>query len=286
MATVKYDALVAKVRDWSNKPEASTLPDSVIEDCLDYSADEAYRLLRIPPLENTATYTVTSFDNPFADTLSTKAYTVIPIPTDLTQFIYIRTKTEPNQEAVVFNEYTDERTFFDNNAHKYSRYNWIRKGNDIFLHPQLTPGTVLEIHYYRRLPALDTQYSVVPANYEVGIADANQTYLDPSDITNGTPLYVTSTAAYANIADVPAGESYTTKYFIGKEVGNWLRDNNERLLIWGALSNLGSYLNDDIMEKRYFTKFNLDVQSLNMEEKKRRALGGNVQMNFSANDLI
>ena len=286
MATVKYDALVAKVRDWSNKPEEATVPTSVIEDCLDYSADEAYRNLRIPPLENTVTYTVTSFDNPTVDSTAVAAYTVIPIPTDLTQFIFIRTQSDGRIASKVFHEHTDERSFFDLYSHKYSRYNWIRKGNDVYLHPQLKEGEVLEIHYYRRLPALDTTYSVVPVNYEMGIADADQLYLDPSNSTDGTPLYVTSTAAYATIAEVPSGTSYTTKYFVGREVANWLRDNNERLLIWGALGNLGSYLNDQVMEQRYTARFIADIASLNKEEKFRRASGGNVQMNFNSDDLI
>jgi len=286
MPTAKYDALAAKVRDWSNKPEQATVPDSVIEDCLDYSADEAYRNLRIPPLEFTATYTITEFDNPTTDNLNVSAYSVIPIPSDLTQFIYLRTQSVGSEASKVFHEITDERSFFDIYSSKYSRNNWIKKGNDIYIHPQLAIGTVLEIHYYRRLPALDTKYNVVPANYEVGIADGNQTYLEASVINVGTPLYVTSTAAYAAIGAVPAGTAYTTKYFLGKEVGNWLRDNNERLLIWGALGNLGSYLNDQTMEQRYTTRFVADIQSLNKEEKMRRATGGNVQTNFNSNDLI
>lgn len=282
----KYDALVAKVRDWSNKPEQATVPDSVIQDCLDYSTDEAYRNLRIPPLENTVLYTVTSYDNPITDTYTSQAFTVIPVPTDLTQFVYIRTKEEDSVASKVFDEKTDERTFFNIYAHKYSRNNWMRKGNDIYIHPQLPIGTVLEIHYYRRLPALNTLYSVVPANYEMGVADNSQYYLSSSNITNGIPLYVTSTAAYASIAAVPSGVSYVTKYFIGKEVPNWLRDNNERLIIWGALGNLGSYLNDEKMEQRYTTRFVADIASLNKEEKFRRASGGNVQINFNSNDLI
>ena len=63
MPTPRYDALVDKVRDWSNKPEVNTIPNSVIQDCLGYSADECYRTLRIPPLEATVTYTVESTDN-------------------------------------------------------------------------------------------------------------------------------------------------------------------------------------------------------------------------------
>jgi hypothetical protein len=286
MPTAKYDALVAKVRDWSNKPEQATVPDSVIADCLDYSADEAYRNLRIPPLEFTVTYTITSFDNPTTDTLNVAAYSTIPIPTDLTQFIYLRTQATGSEVSKVFHEITDERTFFDIYSTKYSRNNWIKKGNSLYIHPQLAEGTILELHYYRRLPDLNTQYSVVPANYEVGISDANQTYLDVSVINVGTPLYVTSTAAYATIGAVPAGTAYTTKYFLGKEVSNWLRDNNERLLMWGALGNLGSYLNDQTMEQRYTGRFVTDIQSLNKEEKIRRATGGNVQMNFNSNDLI
>lgn len=283
----KYDALVAKVRDWSNKPEEATVPTSVIQDCLDYSTDEAYRNLRIPPLEFTTEYTITSFDNPVGDTYTAQAYTVIPIPADLTQFIYIRTiEQAPGVASKVFHEHTDERTFFDMYAHKYSRNNWIRKGNDIYLHPQLPVGTQVEIHYYRRLPALNTAYSVVPANYEMGVADASQYYLDVSNSTLGIPLYVTATAAYSTIAQVPSGVSYVTKYFLGKEVPNWLRDNNERLIVWGALANLGSYLNDQVMEQRYMTKFITDIASLNKEEKFRRASGGNVQISFNSNDLI
>ena len=67
MATPRFDALVAKVRDWSNKPEVNTIPDSVIQSCLSYAADEAYRLLRIPPLEETGKVVVDglkSVDNP------------------------------------------------------------------------------------------------------------------------------------------------------------------------------------------------------------------------------
>jgi hypothetical protein len=284
----KYDALVAKVRDWSNRPEEATVPTAVIQDCLNYSADEIYRTLRIPPLENTALYTITSFDNPIGDTYTAQAYTVIPVPTDLIQFVYIRTKEETNIASKVFHEKTDERTFFDIYAFKYNRNNWMRKGNEIFIHPQLKEGTVLEIHYYRRLPGLDTLYSVIPANYEMGIADNAQTYLSSSTSLLGTPLYVTATAAYASLADKPSSDTGTpvTKYFIGKEVGNWLRDNNERLLVWGALGNLGSYLSDEKMEQRYTSRFISDIASLNKEEKFRRASGGNVQMNFNSNDLI
>jgi len=87
MATPRFDALVSKVRDWSNKPEINTIPDSVIQDCLSYGADECYRQLRIPPLETTVLYTVAAGDNEGENSLGLpygNAYTAFAIPEDLT----------------------------------------------------------------------------------------------------------------------------------------------------------------------------------------------------------
>jgi len=286
MAAAKYDALVAKVRDWANKPLEASIPTSVIQDCLNYSADEIYRTLRIPPLEKTVTYTITSTDNAGAVANDFNKYTTIPIPKDLIRFIYIRQAPDTQKQSIVFNEYTDERTFFDANSFKYSRYNWIRKGDNLYIHPMLPEGTILELHYYRRLAPLDASYLVISNNYVVGTSDSQQPYLDVSTSLLGTPLYVTSTACYNNIADIPSGASYTTKYFTGKEVPHWLKDNNERLLLWGAMFNLGAYLQDDVMEARYNKKFVDNIASLNQEEKMRRALGGNVQVTFNSQAMI
>jgi hypothetical protein len=282
----KYDALVTKVRDWANKPLEATIPTSVIQDCLDYSADEIYRTLRIPPLEKTVTYTITSLDNAGSVTTDENKYSIIPIPEDLIQFVYIRQAPSTNKESIVFQEYTDERTFFDSYSDKYSRYNWVRRGNNICIHPQLEEGQIIEIHYYRRLAPLNATYLVIKENYEMGTSDALQPFFDVSNSTLGTPLYVTSTAAYNNVADVPAGQSYVTKYFTGKEVQNWLKENNERLLLWGALFNVGAYLQDDAMMVKYNKMFLDTLANLNKEEKYRRALGGNVQTNFNSRGLI
>lgn len=303
MATPRYDALVAKVRDWSNKPEVNTIPDSVIQDCLRYSADECYRLLRIPPLEEVLTYTVTADDNAGENSMGLpygNAYTSFSIPEDLTQFIYIRTlaqentgtaySTFPSNVSKVFNEVTDKRTFFDLYGEKYSVYNWMWMGDKIFIHPQLAVGAEVEIHYYKRLPALNALYSVIPINYVIGLSDANQPYLSLVQ-SGGTNLYFSTlngvTKCFATNAEAAAyATPVTTKMYEGKEVDNWLRDENERLLIWGALYNLGAYLFDETMEKRYAMKFMDNVESLNKEEKWRRSLGGNVQINFNTNGLI
>jgi hypothetical protein len=289
MATPLYDALVAKVRDWSNKPEVNTIPTSVIQDCLKYSADECYRLLRIPPLEETVIYTVSAGDNTGAqnDVLS---YTSFPIPEDLTQFIYLRTLESETNESIVFDEITDKRTFFNQYAETYGSNYWMWQDGKLFVKSQLPVGTQLEIHYYKRLPSLNALYSVIPVNYIISLSDANQPYLTLV-VSGGTNLYFSTassvTRCFSSYAEAEAyNPTVTTKMYTGNEVSNWLRDQNERLLIWGGLYNLGAYLVDDVMEKRYQAKFLDNIGSLNKEEKWRRSLGGNVQMNFNTGGLI
>jgi hypothetical protein len=258
MATPKFDALVAKVRDWANKPEINTITDSVIQDCLAYSGDECYRKLRIPPLEYTVRYVVTADDNSGENSLGLpygNAYTSFSIPEDLTQFNYIRTiaqentgtaySTFPSNVSKVFNEITDKRTFFDLYSEKYSVYNWMWQDGKIFIHPQLAVGAIVEINYYRRLSALNALYTVLPINYLIGLTDAQQPYLELVT-SGGTNLYFSTsggiTKCFGTLAEATAyNPTVTTKMYIGREVSNWLRDSNERLLVWGALQNLGSY---------------------------------------------
>ena len=299
MTTPKFNMLVSKVRDYSNKPEVNTVPDAIIRDCLKYAADECYRVLRIPPLENTTTYTIEASDNEGENSLGLpygNAFTTVYTPDDLTQFIYIRTLAESNQTnpystfpsniSKVFHEITDARTFFDAYSEKYSVYNWMWKGDKLFIHPQLGVGANLEIHYYRRLPALDATYDVVPYNYLTALPDADQAYLTLTGVNTDTPLYFALGIPYATSAEAATHGAVTTKYYVGKEVDNWLRDQNERLLIWGALQYLGAYLFDDKMEARYEKRFQENMFSLNKEEKWRRASGGNVQVNFNSGGLI
>jgi hypothetical protein len=309
MPTPKFDAIVNKTRDYINKPDAATVPDSIIKDSLKYAADECYRLLRIPPLEYTVTYTVTAEDNSGENSLGLpygNAYTSFVIPNNLITFNYIRTLAESNAEtpystfpsniSKVFNEITDKRTFFDAYSEKYSVYNWMWSDNKIFIHPQLAVGATIEINYYRRLPDLDALFAVIPVNYLTGLSDANQPYLSLTGVITDTPLYFAGTGVnlrvFVTLAEATAYgltqpiTTVTTKYYIGKEVPNWLRDENERLLIWGAVYNMGGYLFDDKMEARYGKKFMDVVESLNKEEKWRRASGGNVQMNFNGGGLI
>ena len=308
MATPRYDALVAKTRSWSNKPEANTISDSIIQDCLRYSADECYRVLRIPPLETTVVYTITAVNNIGEASVGTSfgnAYTSLEIPVDLTQFVYIRTVAKegaqstnssvPSNISRVFNEIIDARTFFDAYSEKNSAYNWMWMDNKILIHPQLAVDAELEIHYYRRLPSLDSTYNVVPTNWVLGLSDELQPYLEVGT-SEDTPLFFAGTgltekafvtseeaALYGTSIGLP---TVTTKFWTGREVSNWLRDSNERLLLWGSLQYLGGFLFDDKMSVKYAGLFENNLASLNTEEKRRRTLGGNVRMSFNGGGLI
>ena len=170
-----YANFTALVRDWSNK-DSSVLSDTRIQDCLRYAADKCYRNLRVAALENTITYNSTALE-----AATTAANTFLPsqtdltLPTDLIEFIQIREIDSAGRTCRVFNEKTDLRTFNDWSALKTSYIGYFsRQGNTLLLAPgfgqanSLSTADKIELHYYRRLPALNAAYDVTPANYAAG----------------------------------------------------------------------------------------------------------------------
>jgi hypothetical protein len=290
MSTPQFDALKVKVRDWSNRREIATVPDSIIEDCLQYGMDDIYRDLRIPQLEYTVQFTVTSANN-----ITGQNYSTFDVPEDLTEFIYLR-HVDPVNEAGshMYNQVNDVRTFLDPYAEQYNWNRYVWKDFKFLVRPQLKVGDIVELHYYRRLGQLDALYSVIPVNWSADYADASQPLLDLV-VSGGTTMYEvlggTTDAIFATSDEADAyaltnGGSVSSVMFTGKEAWNWLRDANERVCIYAALRHIGSYLNDDQMEKRYQEHTEKIVASLNREEKYRRAKGGNVQMNVNTGGLI
>jgi len=151
MATPRFDALVAKVRDWSNKPEVATIPDSVIQDCLNYSADFCYQKLRTPQLEHTENHTVISGDN----INTSKPYTQFAVPTSLIEFLSIRC-VSPTNNNYRFVETLDKKGFFEQYKPLDNTYSWMWRDEYIYIYPQLPVGTVIESTFYRKLGALDS----------------------------------------------------------------------------------------------------------------------------------
>ena len=288
-----YANFTALVRDWSNK-DSSVLSDTRIQDCLRYAADKCYRNLRVAALENTITYNSTALE-----AATTAANTFLPsqtdltLPTDLIEFIQIREIDSAGRTCRVFNEKTDLRTFNDWSALKTSYIGYFsRQGNTLLLAPgfgqanSLSTADKIELHYYRRLPALNAVYDVTPANYAAGFLTQDNAAAVSLFFVNGDTNTAYATQAEATTAaGGNQGNTNNAKYK-GNEAANWLRDENERVLLMGALAEVFYYLQDDDQGVKYKKLFDQEIFELNDEDSKRNAAGGNVQVNFSGRGLI
>ena len=287
-----YANFTALVRDWSNK-DSSVLSDTRIQDCLRYAADKCYRNLRVAALENTITYNSTALE-----AATTAANTFLPsqtdltLPTDLIEFIQIREIDSAGRTCRVFNEKTDLRTFNDWSALKTSYIGYFsRQGNTLLLAPgfgqanSLSTADKIELHYYRRLPALNALYDVTPANYAAGFLTQDNAAAVSLFFVNGDTNTAYATQSEATAADTGNAGTNNAKYR-GNEAAKWLRDENERVLLMGALAEVFYYLQDDDQGVKYKKLFDQEIFELNDEDSKRNAAGGNVQVNFSGRGLI
>ena len=286
-----YTELVALVRNWSNRDE-EVVSDDIIKDSLRYAADKAYRNLRVPPLENVATYSKTELEA--ATTTNTQllaSKTEIKVPFDLIEIIQIKELDSAGGVTRVFNEKLDVRTFNDPTAEKYLANNYFtRERNLIFLTPGFgenafgNTSNSVELLYYRRLPSLDAKYAVTTLNYKAGFltTSGGTTALH---FVNGDTTNAYATATEATAADTGSAGTNSANY-IGTEVPNWLRDQNERILLYGALVEVFAFVQDDQQAAKYKLMFDNEINELNSEDRKRNSSGGNVQINFNGRGLI
>ena len=306
--TPSYTALIGKVRDWANR-DSETLPDSIIKDAIRYGADNVYRELRVPPLEAVATYTIDS---------TTAGTDTLNIPEDLSEFISLRRLDSGDRyqgagfqanQSITYDQKADYRTFRDIDADQYNYYRWTRRENQIIVNPRLQEGEMYELYYYRRLPAMNATYAVIPTNFDnnllvdlgatapsatapitltfgsrtVNYTEGTQLFFliaDTADAATFDPMPGTDTALTAAPATIPNDMQVVSRYFFGEEPPNWLRDEQEKLIIWATLVHVFDYLGESEMMQKYLAKATADIQQLNTEEGKRRASGGNVQQNF------
>ena len=249
MATPKYDRLIRRILDWSNRdidvfgvtdPGMGLFTDMNSErlgDFIRYAADKSYRKLRIPPMERTFTATFTSaLDDDGNETQENILGSFLPVPPDLIEFIHIRAvDVFGTGNSIVYNNKADTRTFHDFVSEKYDpRYSWTRQSNRILLppFPGVEPDRMYEVFYYGRFAEPGTEY------VEMG------------------------------------------------EVRNWFVDENERILLYGALGEAFTYLGEDDMAGKYLQLWSTEIDELNQEEATRHASGGNVQMNFDGRGMI
>ena len=182
----------------------------------------------------------------------------------------------------------------------------------------------IELYYYGRLPALNATYEVNATNFNtlafnmtealtaLPTAGSDNAFLmklaDGADPVEGegtlfireyqpnssapagsTPFVV----AFDSIDQRNAAEDFigfgsldTTARFVGLETPNWLRDENERILLMGALAECFFYLQENDEAQKYAALFASEIAELNNEDVMRNASGGNVQVNFNGRGLI
>ena len=88
-----FAELTTRTRDWLNR-DTTSISDAVLQDCIRWAADDAYRTLRIPPLESVALYTTEGTGARQWQSEPNIGYmtsTSVPVPNDLIEVIKIRT---------------------------------------------------------------------------------------------------------------------------------------------------------------------------------------------------
>ena len=294
-----YEALRNKVVDWSNRdadifgrtPEAQ---NALLGDFLRYAADKCYRHLRVPSLEFSRIFTVDEAD--FVENPANLGYetVIIPVPHELIEVIHIRNKTQ----QYVYDEKIDMRTYFQRDANKVSSNFWTRQGNNFLVTGRIACDDEIEIHYYRRLPALDAIYSVVAATYNIDpllfTESPNQLNLPHAiDDAGNYGTFATDVlwfrGADREMAMDTSVEAHsgsvafdTPVRLVGGEISHWLRDENERILLFGALAELFAYVGEEDMLGKYIAIFQQEIEELNNEERRRITLGGNVKINYNS----
>ena len=255
MAT--YEQLVDMVLDWSNR-DKEVLSRANILTFMDFAADNIYRQLRIPPLE----YVRTSVIGNVGDSENR-----LTIPSDAIEFIQLRRKDSNSLTGwEVYADKPDIRSFYQDYIWKDDYPYYTREGNSLLVCPNLKQGDNFELYYYRRLPAPWARYAVD--------TDSTGAFVD-SDAAN-----ITRALEYAPGIDVATRRDGVR--VMGTEVPNWLRDENEKLLLFGTLAEAFTYLDDAEMAQKYGARFAAELQQLMDEENKRMYRGGNIQVHYSA----
>ena len=300
MAT--YTELATFVSDWANR-DINVLNYNTIRQCIRYAHDECYRTLRIAPMEITRSGTVT---------LENVSDGFLRIDDDLVEFIQLRkeagtgtpTSYSPfDKKYVVAEAHADARSFQGDSVTLYSDYAFYREGTKIYIYPQITEGDVWELFYYRRLPEANERFTLDEALAAEGfisddttdpvtvkIADFNKYFelvdadehaaIKLIDSTILDAMTLTELNLQIDYGD-GGGEEYTaTDTFIGKLKQQWLRDVNEKALLFGALYQAFDYLDENEQTGKYKSKFEQEIYKLNQEEMMRMNSGGNININF------
>ena len=308
-----FNELVARTRDWLNR-STDVLSDAVLQDCIRWSADDAYRTLRIPPLEANVVFTGLGQLVP-EQSVGILTVTSFAAPSDLIEVIKIRTTDAEGKTIRMIDSKVDVRTFFNPDSERVNADGaWTRKSGRIYIstHVGINVGvsgsseTSVELFYYRRLPALDALYTAEAVNFnpsstyielaptQAGSAATGEGFIQILDaalnpITEDPPLAATVFAVGNTAVDTistAVNPATGVIKFSGKSPRHWLLNENEKLLIYGGLAESFAYLQEDDQSQKYKQRFMEEIAELNDEDVRRNAAGGTIQINFNGRGLI
>ena len=252
MAT--YTELTARVKDWANRTDLS---DDIIGDFLDISVKRVNNILRIPPMETIVRYTGLTAEQ-----------TTLAVPSDLIEVIELKILNADETVKTLFEAKDSTRAFDSKNGNGSwtgSVATFTRRAGDFVLSQKLDADDIVELYYYRVLPALDATY--------------------PSTELNCTTVGSVAAGTWSN----PGGEGVCDPVgggLIGDEVPNWFRDEQDDLLLYGALTELFNYLGEASDATRWNDKYEFKLTELKDEENKRTWSGGTIVSNIITNGLI
>jgi hypothetical protein len=136
----------------------------------------------------------------------------------------------------------------------------------------------------------DSRVGIITVGQElsgVGVVNNPTTGAPPivTDATTPNSVVVDTAQILADNVDITFSNTNST-LFIGNEIPNWLRDQNERVILMGALAEIFSFTQEDDQAQKYGSLFLSEIKELNDEDAMRNASGGNLQVNFNGRGLI
>lgn len=278
-----YTQLVDRIHKYTNR-DSTVLPNTLIRQFVDVACDNIYKDLRAAPLEYVYTY----------DALAA-ATDKLAVPGDAASFIQLRKLDSDGNVDTVFNARSDMRSFHADDFKNWVEPHYTREGNNFVIYPEGKVGDVYELFYYRRLPSVYARYAVNESNQSLGLlyydavsaanvetallaaeadstVDENALVADPS--ISSSIIYEDGTGALA------AG------YYVGILAPNWLRDENQSMLLYGALREAYIFLQDEARAEKFDNLMRTQINELNDEDRRSRVSGGIVTTHYSGGHLL
>lgn len=279
---MNYTKFVDNIHKYTNR-DSTVLPNDLIRTFADIACDNIYKDLRAAPLEFVYTYDALTVET---DRLA--------VPGDAASFIQLRKLDSNGDVDCVYNSRSDMRSFYADGYKDWRDAHFTRQGNSFVIYPKGKVGDVYELFYYRRLPSIYARYAVNEDNYALGLlyygatqndceaallaaeadstVDENATAADP--LITGNITYADGTGA------IPVG------YYVGMLAPNWLRDENQSMVLYGTLREAYIYLQDEARAAAYDQLLRTQISELNDEDKRSRVSGGIVTTHYSGGFLL